>query len=94
MALSDTDVIAPAKVMAEYAKKYEKLEIKAGVVEGKVFDVEAIKALAALPSKEELIAKALGSLKAPINGLVNVLNGNIRGLVIALNAIAEKKAEA
>jgi large subunit ribosomal protein L10 len=94
MALSDTDVIAPAKVMAEYAKKYEKLEIKAGVVEGKVFDVEAIKALAALPSKEELIAKALGSMKAPINGLVNVLNGNIRGLVIALNAIAEKKAEA
>ncbi|NLD46602.1 MAG: 50S ribosomal protein L10 [Clostridiaceae bacterium] len=94
MASSSTDVIAPAKVMAEFAKKYDKLEIKAGVVEGKVFDSEAIKALAALPPKEELIAKALGSMKAPITGLVNVLNGNIRGLVIALNAISEQKANA
>lgn len=94
MALSSTDVVAPAKVMAEYAKKFEKLEIKAGVVEGKIFDTEGIKALASLPPKEELIAKALGSMKAPITGLVNVLNGNIRGLVIALNAISEQKAKA
>ena len=46
-----------------------------------------------MPSKEELLAKALGSLKSPITGLVNVLNGNIRGLVIALNAIAENKQQ-
>lgn len=92
MALSNTDVIAPAKILAEYSKKYQKLQIKAGVVEGQVFDSEGIKALAALPPKEELIAKALGSMKAPITGFVNVLNANIRGLVIALNAISEQKA--
>ncbi|MFZ5989370.1 MAG: 50S ribosomal protein L10 [Bacillota bacterium] len=92
MALSNEDIIAPAKVLVEYAKKYEKLELKVGVVEGAVYDVKALEALAALPPKEELLAKALGSMKAPITGFVNVLNGNIRGLVIALNAISEKKA--
>ncbi|NLF43355.1 MAG: 50S ribosomal protein L10 [Bacteroidales bacterium] len=92
MAFSDQDVIAPAKVMVEYAKKYEKLELKAGVIEGNIFDVKGIEAIASLPSKEELLAKAMGSLMSPITGLVNVLNGNIRGLVIALNAIAEQKA--
>ncbi|HOM03156.1 MAG TPA: 50S ribosomal protein L10 [Acetivibrio sp.] len=94
MAYSDKDVVAPAKVLVEYAKKFEKLELKAGVVEGKVCDVKTLEAIAALPSKEELVAKALGGLKSPLAGLVNVLNGNIRGLVIALNAIAEKKASA
>jgi len=92
IAMSDSDVVAPAKVISEYVKKYENLEIKVGLVEGKVMDVEGIKMLAALPPKEELVAKALGGLKSPIAGLVNVLNGNIRGLVVALNAIAEKKA--
>jgi large subunit ribosomal protein L10 len=92
MASSDEDSIAPAMVMVEFAKKYEKLELKVGVIEGKILDVKGIEAIASLPSKEELLAKALGSLKSPITGLVNVLNGNIRGLVIALNAIAEKQA--
>jgi large subunit ribosomal protein L10 len=94
MAISNDDVVAPAKILAEYSKKYEKLQIKAGVVEGKIFDESSIKALAALPPKEEMLAKALGSMKAPITGFVNVLNGNIRGLVVALNAIAEKQANA
>lgn len=94
MAISSTDAVAPAKVLSEYAKKYEKLELKAGVVEGNVIDVNGIKALAELPSREVLISKMLGSFNAPITGLVNVLNGNIRGLVVALNAIAEQKAEA
>jgi large subunit ribosomal protein L10 len=89
-----TDPVAPAKVLSEYAKKYEKLELKAGVVEGKVIDVDGVKALADLPSREVLIAKVLGGFNAPITGFVNVLNGNIRGLVVALNAIAEKRAEA
>jgi len=94
MAVSDTDPVAPAKVLAEYAKKYEKLELKAGVVEGKVIDVAGIKALAELPSREVLIARVLGGFNAPISGFVNVLNGNLRGLVVALNAIAEQKAQA
>lgn len=94
MATSATDAVAPAKVLSEYAKKFDKLELKAGVVEGKVIDVNGIKALAELPSREVLIARVLGGLNAPISGFVNVLNGNMRGLVVALNAIAEKKASA
>lgn len=94
MAISTTDPVAPAKVLSEFAKKYDKLELKAGVVEGKVIDLEGVKALAELPPREVLIARVLGSFNAPISGLVNVLNGNIRGLVVALNAIAEKRAEA
>jgi large subunit ribosomal protein L10 len=92
MALSSTDPVAPAKVLVEYSKKYDKLELKIGVVEGKIIDVEGIKALADLPSREVLIAKALGGFNAPISGFVNVLSANIRGLAVALNAIAEKKS--
>ena len=92
MAISSTDAVAPAKILAEYAKKFEKLELKAGMVEGNVIDVEGIKALAELPSREVLIAKVLGGFNAPISGFVNVLNANLKGLVVALNAIAEQKA--
>ena len=91
MAITTGDVVAPAKILTEFSKKYENLQIKVGVVEGKIFDAKAINALASLPPKEELLAKALGSMKSPMAGFVNVLNGNIRGLVIALNAIAEKQ---
>jgi len=94
MAFSVSDPVAPAKILNEYAGKFEKLELKVGVVEGKVIDVNGIKALAELPPKEVLIAKVLGGFNAPISGLVNVLNANIRGLVVALNAIAEQKANA
>ena len=92
LATSKEDMIAPARILADYAKTNDKLEIKAGFIEGKVVGASEIKALAALPPKEVLVARVLGGLNAPISGLVNVLNGNIRGLVVALNAIAEQKA--
>ncbi len=85
------DPVAPAKILTENIKKLKKMELKAGLVDGKVIDVEGVKALAELPSREELIAKMLGSMNAPITGLVRVLNGPIRGLVVALNAIREQK---
>jgi len=94
MAYSDTDPVAPAKILNEYAKKFDKLEIKVGVLEGKIIDINGVKALAELPPREVLIAKVLGGFNAPISGFVNVLNANIRGLVVALNAIAEQKANA
>lgn len=94
MAISTNDPVAPAKVLAEFAKKYDKLELKVGVIEGKVIDVNGVKALAELPPREVLIARVLAGFNAPITGFVNVLNGNIRGLVCALNAIAEQKANA
>ena len=94
VAISTVDEISAAKVLSEFAKKHAKLELKAGIVEGKVLNADGVKVLAELPPKEVLIARALGGLKAPINGLVNVLNGNLRGLVVALNAIKEQKESA
>lgn len=92
LAISSEDPVAAAKILYEFSKKNKDLEIKAGYVDGKVISVDEIKALASLPSKEVLLAKALGGLNAPISGFANVLNANIRGLVIALGAIAEKQS--
>jgi len=92
IAYSYEDVVAPAKIISEFTKKFEHLQIKVGIVEGKIFNEKEIKALAELPSREELIAKVLAGFNAPISGFVNVLNGNLRGLVVALNGIAQKKA--
>jgi large subunit ribosomal protein L10 len=90
VAMSDTDVVAPAKLMSEYAKKIDKIKINAAVVEGKVVGSKGVDTIASLPPREVLVAMVLGGLNAPISGLVNVLNGNIRGLACVLNAILEK----
>ena len=93
IAVSPKDPVAPAKILKSYAEKIESFKIKAGFVEGKVIDEDGVNQLATLPSKEELVAKVLGSLQAPIYGLVTVLNGNLRGLACVLQAIHDKKAE-
>ncbi|WP_461205214.1 50S ribosomal protein L10 [Clostridium sp. DL1XJH146] len=85
------DPVAPAKLLSEFAKEHKKLELKAGLVDGKVIDEDGVKSLASLPSREVLIAQVLGGLNAPISGFVNVLQGNMRNLVCALNAIKEKQ---
>ena len=92
LAVSADDAVAPAKVIYEFIKENklentEVLTIKAGFVEGKVINVEEVKALASLPSREVLIAKVLGSMQAPISGVVNVLQGTIRNAVYVLDAI-------
>ncbi|NMC56812.1 MAG: 50S ribosomal protein L10 [Eubacteriaceae bacterium] len=94
IAVSDADQIAPAKLLADFIKENKILEIKGGFVDGRVLSPKEVESLATLPSKEELVAKMLGSLKSPLYGLANVLNGNIRGLVVALNAIKEQKQSA
>ncbi len=86
------DPVAAAKITAEFAKTYSKLEIKAGIVDGKVIDVAEVNNLASLPPREVLVAQVLGGLNAPIQGFANVLQGTIRSLAIVLNAIAEEKA--
>lgn len=91
IAFSESDPVAAAKILSEYAAKNSNYQIKRGFVEGKVLDAAGVEQLAKLPSKEELIAKMLGSMNAPITGLVTVLSGNIKGLVVALNAIREKQ---
>ena len=91
LAYSRTDYVSAAKILSAYADKSKTFEIKAGFVDGSALDASGVKELAELPSKEVLVAKALGGLNAPITGLVTVLNGTIKGLVVALNAIAEQK---
>ncbi len=74
LATSSTDVVAPAKVLVEFAKTNEQLEIKAGFVDGKVIDADEVKVYASIPSKEVLISKMMGSLQAPIGSLVRTLD--------------------
>jgi large subunit ribosomal protein L10 len=87
-----SDEIAPARVMAKFAKDREGLEMLAGVLEGEGVDAAMVKSLSALPSKEELLAKLVGSINAPVSGFVGVLNANLRNVVGVLNAIKESKA--
>lgn len=74
MALSTEDATAPARVLAQFAKTADKLEIKAGVVEGVVYDAKGIANIATIPSRDELISKLLGSLQSPITNFARVMN--------------------
>lgn len=88
-----SDETGAAKIIAEANKKYgDKISAKSAFVDGAYVDVNGVKALAAMPTKEELIAKMLGSMQSPITKFAGVLSATLRGVVIALNAIAEKKA--
>lgn len=80
VAFSNEDVVAPAKILADFAKKVEALEIKAGVVEGKVSSKEEIEALAKLPSREGLLSMLLSVLQAPV-----------RNTALAIKAVADQK---
>ena len=73
-AISTEDATAPARILAKFAKTAPNLEMKAGVVEGTFYDAEGIKAIASVPSREELLSKLLGSLQSPIANLARVLN--------------------
>ena len=92
IAFGEDDAVSPAKVLVEFAKDHEVLEVKAGLLNGEIISKEKVESLAEIPSREELLAKAFASMKAPLSGLVNVLQGNIRGLVQVLNQIKEEKA--
>lgn len=87
------DPVAPAKALSEFAKEYKQLEIKAGILEGRVIDPKGIKALADLPSREVLLARVLGGMQTPMYGFAGALQGLLRNLVYVLDAVREKKAE-
>jgi len=82
IAFSTEDVVAPAKILNDFAKKNEKLEIKAGVIEGAIATADDIKALAELPSREGLLSMLLSVLQAPM-----------RNFALATKAVAEQKEE-
>lgn len=74
VAISTEDATAPARVLATFAKTADKLEIKAGVVEGTVYDAQGIASIASIPSREVLISRLLGSLQSPITNFARVMN--------------------
>ena len=85
------DPVAPAKILVDFIENAKKTQLKGGVLAGRAMSQAEIKDLASLPSKEQLLAKLMGSLNAPVTGLVMALSGIPRKLVYALNAIKEKK---
>ena len=74
IAISKDDATAPARLLAEFAKTAEKLEIKAGIVEGTVYDAKGIEAIASIPSRDVLISRLLGSMQSPITNFARVMN--------------------
>ena len=94
IALSYDDPIAPAKVLSEFAKENNKLEIKAGVMNGQVLDANAIKTLAKLPSREVLLGQLLSALNAIPTSFVRTIAEVPRSLVSVLAAIRDQKEAA
>ena len=93
LALSE-DAVAPAKVLADFAKENESLEIKSGFMDGKVLSLDEVTKLAKTPNKETLIAKIMGSLNSPISGLARLLSTIADGGVEIADLVAKKQAEA
>lgn len=94
LAFSYKDEVASAKVLGDFKadkEKSDKLVFLGGILEGRFISVAEVENLATLPSRNELEAKVVGSLAAPLSGLVNVLAGNLRSLVYCLQAIADQK---
>ena len=83
IAVSKDDATAPARVLAEFAKKADKLEMKGGIVEGTYYDAKGIQVIATIPSREVLLGRLLGSMQSPVTNFARVLN-----------QIAEKQGEA
>lgn len=94
LAVSDEDAVAPAKVMADFAKENDKLEIKSGFMDGSVMSLDEVKVLAATPNRETLIAKMMGSLNAPISNLARLLSTIVDGGEEIEALIAKKNGEA
>ena len=91
IALVTEDPVAPAKALIEFAKQNNVFELKAGMLDGKLLAIDEIKALAELPSREELLAKMLGSMSAPATNFVGVLAAVPRSFVQVLAAIKDQK---
>lgn len=92
------DAVSPAKIITEFIdgdkENAQKMQIKAGLVEGHAIDANGVRALAKLPSREVLVAKMMGSLNAPITNFVGVLSATLRSLVYALDGVRKQKENA
>ncbi|MDF2460851.1 MAG: ribosomal protein [Candidatus Saccharibacteria bacterium] len=92
LAMGFDDEVAPARVIFQYAKKHDALEIVGAITaDGQVLDASQVKALANLPTREQLIAQVVGTIAAPLTGFVGVMSGNVRSIINVLNALSEAK---
>lgn len=87
------DAIAPLKALVTFAKQHNLPELKLGYMDDKILSVQEVKDLSELPSKDELIAKLVSQLQAPISGFYTVTSGTLKGLVQVLKAIKDKKED-
>jgi large subunit ribosomal protein L10 len=86
--------VEPAKLAVEFAKNNEALKVKGGIVEGQVLTPAEVVTLSKIPSKDELIAKMLGSINSPVTGVVGTVNGVISALARVIDAVNKQRAEA
>ncbi|MBC7106310.1 MAG: 50S ribosomal protein L10 [Firmicutes bacterium] len=93
MAFGYGDPALSAKVLSDFAREFRQLEVKGGILEGRVVPPEQVKALASLPPRPVLLAQVVGGVQAPLYGLVGALGGVLRGLVYALEGIRKLRAE-
>jgi len=91
IAIGKGDEVSAAKVLAKFAKENKNFKILQGVLENKVISDKEVLSLATLPNKDELLAKLVGTINAPISGFVNALAGNLKNLVGVLKAIGDTK---
>jgi large subunit ribosomal protein L10 len=90
VSVSQDDEVAPARVVKAFGKEVKTIGILSGVLDGTFASKEQMFALADLPSKDQLRGQLVGTINAPVTGFVNVLAGNLRGLINVLNAVAQK----
>jgi large subunit ribosomal protein L10 len=88
------DLVAAAKALSDFAKTHPQLAVRGGVLDASLIDPDGVKALAGLPSRDVLIAQVVGTMAAPMTGLVTVLQGTISGFVRALDQVAQQRAAA
>ena len=94
MAFATEDPLAPAQILQKFIDDGGKIAIKSGVLDGQVMSSDQVVALASLPSREELLAKTVGTIQGPLSGLVGVLNGLLRNLVGVVAAIESSRGDA
>jgi len=88
------DIAAAAKALSDFTRTHPKLEVRGGVLESSLIDANAVKAIASLPPRDVLVAQVLGTMAAPMTGLVTVLQGTISAFVRALDQVAQQRAAA
>jgi large subunit ribosomal protein L10 len=88
------DEIAPARLIATFGKAHEAMKILGGIVDGKFVDAAQVKALAALPTRQQLLGQLVYVVNSPVSGFVNVLAAQVRSILNVLNALRDVRAKA